>query len=617
VKVKVKVKVKVRKIVKSEVQKAVIINYLEEIAECLAGNFYWKDRDGYYLGCNKSTLDIPGTSGEKNVIGKTDYDLWPDRADELRKNDIAVMESGKLLSFEETIQVGNKTRYYAVVKVPLRNSDGDIVGVIGNSLDITDRKEAEDLRFQMNEQEKIKAISEQVAHDIRSPLATLSVIVDSLKDIPENKRNALRSTVTEIYDIADNLLNRYRFKKNIAPKTTKDLYICVPLILSEEINHKKYQYNRLNVKFNYFYDSDNKFVFVRGDPSVLGRMVSNLLNNAIEAFSGNAGIVDVTVKIDEPYLKIIIKDNGRGISPQHLENIRENISFSSGKKFGYGIGLEQVKNAVYMFNGRLLVESEEKIGTKVTVVLPVSENPRWAIDKITLNKGTVIVVLDDDLSMQYAWKFRFEKYLDSVSMKFFKNGDEAIKFIESSKNSRKILLICDYELRCQKFGGIQVIKHLDMYDRSIIVTSNCNNRDVQLFAEQSNVPILPKLFIPTVEIVIKEETSSVDLVIIDDNINLSETLADFFRNEGMSVDVYNCPMVFKTNLFKYNASVKILMDNDFHNERITGLKLAEQLQELGYSKLYLLSGKNFFEGEIPLYLKVLIKGNTDDLMQLL
>ncbi|MDR1982725.1 MAG: hypothetical protein LBQ08_02930 [Holosporaceae bacterium] len=90
---------------------------MEKIPEYLVGNFYWKDRDGYYLGCNKSTLSMSGIEEEKDEIGKTDYNLWPYRADELRKNDIAIMTLGKLFSFEETIQIGNKTRYYAVVKV--------------------------------------------------------------------------------------------------------------------------------------------------------------------------------------------------------------------------------------------------------------------------------------------------------------------------------------------------------------------------------------------------------------------------------------------------------------------------------------------------------------------
>ncbi|MDR1236595.1 MAG: PAS domain-containing sensor histidine kinase [Holosporaceae bacterium] len=597
-----------------EVQNAVIINYLEEIAECLVGNFYWKDKNGRYLGCNKSTLNMPGTDGAKGVIGRTDYDLWPDRADELRQNDIAVMESGKLLSFEETIQIGNRTKHYAVVKVPLRDSDGNIVGIIGNSLDITDRKEAESLRFQMREQERIKAISEQVAHDIRSPLLTLSMIVDSFKDVPESKRAALQSTIANICDIADNLLNRYRPKAST--KITRDPYICVPSVLSEEINHKKCQYNRLNVKFNYFYDSDNKLVFIKGDSSVLARMISNLLNNAVEAFSGNSGIIDITVKIEDPYVKIIIKDNGRGIPPERLEKIRKNIPFAGGKKSGYGIGLEQVRGAVDAFSGRLLIESEEKIGTKVSVILPMAENPQWIADRIVLSKGTVVVILDDDPSVQHMWKIHFEKYPDSLSLYFFKNADDAIKFIESAENPDRIFFLCSFESGGSK-NGIDVIKHLGICDRSVMITDYCNNKDVQNFSEQFNVPLLPKFFISSVAIVVKEESAPADVVIVDDDFDFSETLADFLRSGGISADVYNCPCTFKTKLFKYCMDTKILMDNDFSNCDMTGVELAEQLHRLGYSKLYILSGKNFDPKEISPYLKVLMKGNAGDILSML
>jgi signal transduction histidine kinase/FixJ family two-component response regulator len=601
---------------KDEVQKAVIINYLEEIAECLAGNFYWKDRDGYYLGCNKSAFNMPGANGQKDVIGKTDYDLWPERAHELRQNDIAVMESGKLLSFEEVIQIGDQIRSYAVVKVPLKNSEGKIVGIIGNSLDITDRKETESLRFQMQEQEKIKIISEQVAHDIRSPLATLSMIVSSLKDIPEKKRIALQSTITSIYDIADNLLNRYRSKKSIEEKVAKDQYVCVPFALVEVINRMKYLHNRLNIKINYFCDADSQFIFLKGDLSVLSRMISNLLNNSIEAFEGKAGIVDTTIRVEGKNCEIIIRDNGKGMPPEHVRKIRNNVAFSSGKKFGHGIGFEQIKDAVNAFGGRLLIESEEKVGTKITVVLPMSEKPSWITDRITIGEGVVLVIVDDDPSMQYAWKFCLEKCSQDLSIKFFEDGGKAISFIESLKNPEGVFLLCDYELRGQELNGIQVVKRLNMDDRSIIITSNCNNRDIQMFAEQSNVPLLPKTFMSEIEIIVEEKPIVVDFVIIDDDVTLSETLAEFFIDEKFSVEIYNSPHVFKSKLSRYPLDTIILMDNDFCDEHLNGLELAKYLHERGYSRLYMISGRDFCEENVPPYLKILTKGNMNDLAAL-
>jgi hypothetical protein len=58
------------------------------------------------------------------------------------------------------------------------------------------------------------------------------------------------------------------------------------------------------------------------------------------------------------------------------------------------------------------------------------------------------------------------------------------------------------------------------------------------------------------------------------------------------------------------------MDNDFRDGRVNGFELAKYLHELGYSNLYIISGKDFGEEGVPSYLKVLIKGNMSDLTAL-
>jgi hypothetical protein len=340
------------------------------------------------------------------------------------------------------------------------------------------------------------------------------------------------------------------------------------------------------------------------------------LNNAVESFSGNSGIIDITVKVEDPYIKIIIKDNGVGMSPEYLEKVMENVSFVGSKKTGYGIGLEQVRGAVNAFGGRFLIDSEEKVGTKAVVVLPMAESPHWMIDKIVLTKDSVVVILDNDPTAQHMYRICFEKHLSDLSLFFFRNANDAIEFIESAENPDKIFFMCNFELRDQK-NSIDVMKRLNIYDRSVIITNNCNNKNVQNFAEQFNVPLLPIFFISRVEVIVKEESAFAGLVIVDDDFDFSETLADYFGNKGILSDVYNCPIAFKSKLFKYCTDTKILMDNDFSNADITGIELAEQLHKLGYSNLYILSGKNFDQNEIPSYLKVLTKGDTNDILSIL
>ena len=108
---------------------------------------WWKDRDSVYLGCNYLFAANAGLESPEDIIGKTDYDMpWRDTdAADYQVADREVLESGKeKLNYEETqrtkdgIDVQVRTS-----KVPLRDADGRIIGVMGTFEDITERKKAE------------------------------------------------------------------------------------------------------------------------------------------------------------------------------------------------------------------------------------------------------------------------------------------------------------------------------------------------------------------------------------------------------------------------------------------------------------------------------------------
>ena len=69
----------------------------ESLLAPIAGNHWWKDVNGVYLGCNETFIKSLGLNSRSEVIGKTDYELpWADTADILVKNDHEVMQSGYL-----------------------------------------------------------------------------------------------------------------------------------------------------------------------------------------------------------------------------------------------------------------------------------------------------------------------------------------------------------------------------------------------------------------------------------------------------------------------------------------------------------------------------------------
>ncbi|PJD91416.1 MAG: hypothetical protein CK424_07285, partial [Legionella sp.] len=117
---------------------------LERISSCVPGNFYWKNAHGEYLGCNLSLLSMLGFHSIEEIIGKNDYDLWPEQADEIRKHDKQVMLLKKAVSGEESVKIADKNMYFTVIKMPLFGENDEIIGILGNSLDITPQKNMEE-----------------------------------------------------------------------------------------------------------------------------------------------------------------------------------------------------------------------------------------------------------------------------------------------------------------------------------------------------------------------------------------------------------------------------------------------------------------------------------------
>ncbi len=121
-------------------------NLLQLVVENVPSRIFWKDSDLRYLGCNTRFAKDAGLSNSSELTGKTDFEMtWKDQAELYRNDDKAVMESGTAkLDIEEpqTTPDGN-TIWLQTSKVPLRDKDKQIIGVLGLYRDITERVRVE------------------------------------------------------------------------------------------------------------------------------------------------------------------------------------------------------------------------------------------------------------------------------------------------------------------------------------------------------------------------------------------------------------------------------------------------------------------------------------------
>jgi len=141
---------------------------LRSVMENVPLRIFWKDKELRYLGCNTAFAQDAGLKHPKELYGKDDFQMgWKDQAELYQADDRAVIQSGKLkLGFEElqTIPDG-QTIWLRTSKVPLRDTKGEITGLIGIYEDITEEKQAQESLRRLNRALKtLSAINHALVH---------------------------------------------------------------------------------------------------------------------------------------------------------------------------------------------------------------------------------------------------------------------------------------------------------------------------------------------------------------------------------------------------------------------------------------------------------------------
>lgn len=608
---------------------------------------FWKDRNGRYLGCNLNQVKAFHFDSVPDFIGKTVFDLLPDpeSARIVDETDTAIMNNGKMVILEETLTTPEGIKTYLSQKQPLYDNEGIVIGMLGFSMDITKTKEQEKLAKEQSEklerekhqleidnykqlaeqQEKFTKLANQVAHDIRSPLASLLMIVKACTQIPESERIALREAAAGIGDIANHLLNQYKKKEIDDVEMEEPKLLLVSTVLLELLTAKKYQYKKLPIKFNCHFEEHTQFSFIKAQFSAFKRMVSNLINNAVDALEETAGTINLNLAADSECVKITLQDTGKGMPPQLIAKIRDKVSITEGKKEGHGIGLAQVWETLDKNQGEMHIDSIVGKGSRFILTFPRTNAPHWIVEEIVLSPNDTVIILDDDISIHGAWRARFETILyknPGIKIKHFEEGREAVEFMNalSPIEKEKVLLLSDYELLRQELNGLHIIAKSEV-KRSILVTSHYADSLVQEQAAKTGTKILPKQLaseipIKIIEIEAEEPitlnsvSNKVDAILIDDDERFSDQLV-FYVFENKIVDQYLNPEHFLKNAHRYPKDTKIYLDNNYANSWLKGVDVARELHEQGYERLYLLSGDTFQKGELPDYLTVIRKDDIE------
>ncbi len=162
---------------------------LEKIIAMTPGTLYWLDRQGVYQGCNDNEAKAIGLKSRHDIVGKTNKDLKgfliPEALDPVNET---VMSTNSPITLEEPAVLKDGTNaIFLSSKTPLHNDDGKVIGLVGISVDITDKKQAERLKREKliaeKRSETMTLMSAAIAHELQTPQMAVGMTAEQLEHV--------------------------------------------------------------------------------------------------------------------------------------------------------------------------------------------------------------------------------------------------------------------------------------------------------------------------------------------------------------------------------------------------------------------------------------------------
>ena len=262
-----------------------------------------------------------------------------------------------------------RTIEYEVHAFPLFDDAGKVGQVIQYCIDITEKKRLEAIAEAANLMENLGYIFAGIRHEIGNPLNSVKM---ALSVLDKNLDRYPRQTIREFVDRSLSELSRVEYLlkalKNFSMFETPQMEnVHLGTFMANFMSLVEEDFSRKGIHI--FLDVSGEDIHASTDHRAFHQVMLNVLTNAADALSqAERPMIDIAVDILPGFVRIEVRDNGRGMTPEEQKNLFR--PFFTSKPQGTGLGLVIVKKMLSKMNGTINIASSPLEGTTVTMTLP-------------------------------------------------------------------------------------------------------------------------------------------------------------------------------------------------------------------------------------------------------
>ena len=307
-----------------------------------------------------------------------DRPLWASISDTKLADFIhTVIQNEEACTAEEFVIVADEENQYIEISVLPLVKEKRVRGTIITVEDITQRKREEINNRRLENLASLTNLAAAVAHEIKNPLAAISIHVQLLRKNFKACNLAINTKAQKHLDVVEEEIERLNkivvdFLFAVRPLQCE----FVPVNVNELIKSlfATFQEEFFAAKISILPQLDNELPVIQADERFLRQALMNILTNAKAAMMPAGGELGITTRFDQERVYIIITDTGKGIPPDILHKIFE--PYFTTKPDGSGLGLTMTYKVIKEHGGDIQVHSDIGKGTRFTLILPITRSEK-------------------------------------------------------------------------------------------------------------------------------------------------------------------------------------------------------------------------------------------------